>query len=166
MRIREETAGDEAAIREVHRLAFGGDGEGRLVDRLRADGLVIVSLVAMADEEIVGHVLFSELAIDHAGGTVDVAALAPVAVTPDWQRQGIGAALIRRGLELCRERGVPAVVVLGDPAYYGRFSCSAALAQGIASPYAGPAFQALELTPGALAAGGTARYPDAFRLVD
>jgi putative acetyltransferase len=163
--IRDEHPGDEAAIRDIHRRAFGEEGEGRLVDRLRADGLVVASIVAVDGEEIVGHVLFSELPIEHDGGTVHAVALAPVGVRPDYQRQGIGSALIERGLERCRERGIDAVIVLGDPAYYGRFGFSGELAQGIASPYACPAFQALELTPGALA-GGTARYPDAFRLVD
>jgi putative acetyltransferase len=165
--LREERAGDEDAIRAVIREAFGGEAEGRLVDRLRADGLVVASLVAIVGGRVVGHVLFSALPVDGEHGVVTAAALAPLAVAPEWQRRGIGTALVRRGLELCRERGSAAVVVLGHPGYYPRFGFSAELARQLRAPYSGEAFMALELIPGALGAGtGTVRYPAAFNLVD
>ncbi len=166
MEIRDETPADLDAIREVHRLAFGGEREVGLVDRLRADGLVVASLVAVEAGAVVGHVLFSPLPITTDHGVVAAAALAPLAVVPARQRQGIGSALVRRGLEVCCERGRAAVIVLGHPAYYPRFGFSAELARAVRAPYSGEAFMALELTPGALTSGpGTARYPDAFALV-
>ena len=78
------------------------------------------------------------------------------------QKQGIGSALVRAGLDLCRARGVKAVIVLGDNDYYGRFGFSAALAEGIACAYAGPHFQALELEPGALHGIKSVAYAGAF----
>jgi putative acetyltransferase len=83
--------------------------------------------------------------------TIYVAALAPVAVLPDHQRRGIGSALIRRGLELCRKRGCAAVLVVGHPEYYPRFGFSADLAAGVKAPFSGPVFMAIELVAGALA---------------
>ena len=160
--IREEAAADVDGIREVNRFAFGGDEEVRLVDRLRADGDVIVSLVAVEDGEVVGHALFSRLPIEVTGGSVRATGLAPVAVRPERQRQGIGSALIRRWLALCKERGCAAVIVLGHPEYYPRFGFSAKLAGKLSAPFSGPAFMALELEPGALGSGGTVHYPTAF----
>lgn len=167
MEIRDETPDDHDAIREVNRLAFGGAREARLIDQLRTDGVVVASLVAIEAGAVVGHILFTALPISTDYGVIPAAALAPMAVVPARQRQGIGSALVRRGLDVCRERGRAAVVVLGHPAYYPRFGFSAALAQGFRAPYAGEAFMALELAPEALAAGsGDVRYPEAFKLVD
>jgi putative acetyltransferase len=165
-KIRDESAADREAIREVNRRAFGGEAEARLVDRLRDDETVVASLVAVDSGIVVGHVLFSELPIETPGGVVPAAALAPLAVVPERQRQGIGSALVWRGLEACRARGRAAVVVLGHPGYYPRFGFAADLARSLRAPYAGEAFMALELVPGSLAGGGTVRYPDAFSLVD
>ena len=166
--IREETAADLEAIREVNRRAFGGESEVRLVDRLREDGLVVTSLVAVEDERVVGHILFSELTIVTGHSDVSAATLAPLAVIPERQRAGVGSALTRRGLEICRERGRAAVVLVGHPAYYPRFGFSSEMAKAIRSPYsgAGEAWMATELTPGALSTGGEARFPAAFDLVD
>lgn len=167
MEIRDETVDDRDAIREVNRLAFGGEREARLVDQLRTDGLVVASLVAVEAGAAVGHVLFTALPISTDYGVIPAAALAPLAVVPARQRQGIGSALVRHGLEVCRARGRMAVFVLGHPAYYPRFGFSADLAHGYRAPYAGEAFMALELMPGALvSAAGDVRYPKAFRLVD
>ncbi|MCC6790254.1 MAG: N-acetyltransferase [Thermomicrobiales bacterium] len=162
MEIREERPGDEEAIREVNRLAFEGELEGRLIDALRTGGYVVASLVADDGGSIVGHALFSTLPIETDRGAVAGAALAPAAVRPARQRAGIGSALIRRGLALCRERGCAAVVVLGHPGYYPRFGFSAELAARLTAPYAGPALMALELVPGALDRGGTVRYAPPF----
>jgi putative acetyltransferase len=87
-------------------------------------------------------------------------------VRPERQRQGIGSALIRRGLILSRERRCAAVVVLGSPAYYGRFGFTADLARELRAPYSGPAFMALEIEPGALARRGAVQYPAAFQALD
>jgi len=98
---------------------------------------------------------------------VIAAAMAPVAVHPDWQRKGIGSALIQRGLSICIDKNVPAVIVLGDPLFYPRFGFSAELGSFLKHPFPqGPHFMALELTPGVLASvpGARVRYPRAFRI--
>jgi putative acetyltransferase len=165
MLIREETPADIEAIREINRLAFGGDAEGRLIDALRASGDVVLSLVAQVDGEVVGHILFSKLKAETTGGPVKAVALAPMAVTPEFQERGVGTALVERGLALCRERGYTVVVVLGHPDYYPRFGFSPAKGQALQSPYSelGAAYMALELVPGTLeGVSGSVRYPEPF----
>lgn len=162
--IRSERPEDYEAIREVHRRAFPTGLEARLVDRLREDGAVLVSLAAFQEARLVGHILFSRLRIETESGAMPAAALAPVAVIPEEQRRGIGSALVRKGLESCRERGESIVVVLGDPDYYRRFGFSTEPARGLESPYPAEYLMALELQPGALAGvRGYARYARAFR---
>jgi putative acetyltransferase len=165
--IRPETTGDHEAIRQVNRLAFGQDEEARLVDALREGGYVRLSLVAERDGQVVGHILFSELPIITEAGTVPALALAPMAVLPAFQGQGIGSALIRRGLEICRDEGHRIVIVLGHPDYYPRFGFSAKLAESLSSPFGGgQAWMALDLMPGALAGMvGRVQYPPPFNEV-
>jgi putative acetyltransferase len=99
----------------------------------------------------VGHILFSHLPIVTDAGTVPALALAPLAVLPEVQNQGIGSALLRRGLEVCKEQGHRIVVVLGDPHFYQRFGFSSKLAAHLESPYASrESFMAVALVPGAL----------------
>ena len=168
MTIREETPADYDAVRQVNRLAFNTDLEARLVDRLRADGLAIASLVAVVDGRIAGHIFFSPVRVerDDDGPPLRAASLAPMAVRPELQRRGVGSALVRRGLELCRERDESIAVVLGHAAYYPRFGFSAALARSLRNPFldgTSAAWMALELRPGALAGvSGTVRYPPVF----
>jgi putative acetyltransferase len=162
--IRGEVPGDEEAIRRVNCLAFGGDDEARLVEALRDQGYLRVSLVAEEGGEVVGHILFSELSIATESGEVEALSLAPMAITPERQRRGNGSRLIREGLRRCQEEGHRIVVVLGHPDYYPRFGFSARLAERLRSPYSGPAFLALELVPGALEnVVGEVRYPPPFR---
>ncbi len=159
--IRPETAADLAAIRAVNESAFGQPDEADLVDRLREEGAILLSLVAERDGGIAGHVLFTRM---HIASTPAVA-LAPVAVLPAHQRQGIGDALIRRGLDLLRDSGERSVFVVGHPAYYLRFGFSTALAASVESPFEREFFMALELAPGALSnVTGRVRYPAAFGL--
>ncbi len=163
--IREETAADPPGIREVNRLAFEGEEEALLVDRLRAQDLVVASLVAVAEGRVVGHILFSRLPIETPEGVVDAVALAPMAVRPDVQRRAIGSRLVRRGLEAARQRGEAIVIVVGHPGYYPRFGFSAELARRLRGPFSGDVFMALELTPGALdGVTGAVQYPEAFGL--
>ena len=165
--IREETPADYDAIRQVNRLAFKQESEARLVDQLRADSDVVASLVAVNDDQVVGHIMFSKLPIETDGEILRGAALAPMAARPDLQRQGIGAALVKRGIEVCRDRGYVVIVVLGDPVYYARFGFSAERATRLRCPYSGEALMALELTEGVLKNGtGSLVYPDAFSLVE
>ena len=165
MLVREETPNDLGIIREINRQAFGGEAEVQLIDRLRADGDVVLSLVAQIDGEVVGHILFSKLESETTGGSIKAVALAPMAVSPEFQERGIGTAMIERGLALCRERGYNVVVVLGHPDYYPRFGFSREKAQALKSPYSelGEAYMALELVPGALeGVSGSVRYAKAF----
>lgn len=165
MKIRPEIAADVAQIYEVNRLAFGREDEARLVDALRERGVVICSLVADLDGLIVGHVLFSPATLDDDGRPTTVAALGPVAVLPARQRQGVGDALIRAGLEICRDEGFTAVVVLGHSTYYPRFGFRPSRPLGIRWEHDAPeeAFMVMELVPGALSGyRGIIRYQPEF----
>ena len=161
--IRAEDLADFPSIREVNRLAFGGDAEARLVDALRAGGYVRLSLVAVVDGEIAGHILFSRLPILTANGVVESLALAPLAVHPSRQRCGIGSALVREGLRICAEQGHRIVVVLGHREYYPRFGFSPRLAEQLEAPFRGDSFMALELAPNAMSGVfGRVEYPEPF----
>jgi putative acetyltransferase len=162
--IRPETTADHDAILHVNRLAFGQDAEARLVEALRDGGYVRASLVAEKDQQVVGHILFSDLLIITQAGTVAALALAPLAVVPEFQKQGIGSALVRRGLEVCTEQGHRIIVVVGHPHYYQRFGFSSKLAAHLESPYSGrDSFMAVELVPRALdGVTGRVQYPPPF----
>jgi putative acetyltransferase len=164
--IREETDRDRDPIRQVHRLAFGRDAEARLVDALREGGYVRAALVAEMEGQVAGHILFSDLPILVDGGTVPALALAPLAVRPEVQSQGLGSALVRRGLEVCKEQGHRIVVVLGHPTFYQRFGFSAQAAARLDSPFSGrESFMAVELVPGALnQVSGKVVYPPPFEI--
>jgi putative acetyltransferase len=162
-KIRTENPADGPAVSAVIRQAFGGDDEVRLVERLRDGGWTRLALVAELDRQIVGHLLFSELSIVTSSGTVTALALAPLAVLPEYQSQGIGTALTHHGLDLCRQQGHAIVIVLGHPHYYPRFGFSAQLARPLDTPYAGDSFMALELVPGAVTGiRGRVEYPPPF----
>jgi len=159
--IRREQPGDEPDIYRVHSGSFPTEGEARLVNLLRAAKRLSLSLVAELDGEVVGHVAFSPVTTDTgATGT----GLGPVAVPEPFQRHGIAAQLVRSGLDTCREAGFGWVVVLGSPAYYGRFGFRPASGFGLTGAYGGgDAYQALELTHGAIPAGvGQVRYAPEF----
>lgn len=163
--IRAEQPADRAAIHHVveqaFQQAFGSTAEATLVDNLRANGKAIVSLVAVEDDQIVGHILFSEVTL----GDVVIIGLAPVAVLPSHQKQGIGALLTNAGIAACRDAGYTAMVVLGHPEYYPRFGFVPASRFGIQSEYdvSDETFMAMELQPGALAnCAGVAKYQPEF----
>jgi len=157
--IRPERPGDAAAVRALLDAAFGGDVESKVVERLRADGDFVLSLVAENREGVAGYAGFPRLVLKLDERNVPVVGLAPVGVSPSLQRQGIGSAIIREGFARLRDRAERLVFVLGDPAYYGRFGFTAM--EGFVSRYAGPYFQALMLAPDAPKAGRVS-YPKAF----
>lgn len=163
--IRAAKPADAETIAALNRAAFGGEEEVGIVERLRCDGLVAVELVAEQGGALLGHILLSWLPTLMDGRSVKALALAPMAVQPGHQKQGIGGRLIVAALGEARAVGAEVVIVLGHPDYYPRFGFSAALARHLASPFSGEAFMALELVPGVLAgAQGSVSYPSAFGL--
>ena len=150
-------------IRAVNEAAFGGSYEADLVDKLRSDEHALISLVAELGPSLVGHIMFSRMWINTSIGLVSAVALAPVAVHPDRQRQGIGSRLIRHGLDLLRVRDEKLVIVVGHPGYYPRFGFSAEKAKSLESPFPREAFMVAELSMGALdGIQGSVVYPPAF----
>ncbi len=145
MIIRDETRDDVAALRRVVAAAFGQAAEADLVDALRESGDAVISLVAEDDGEIVGHVLFSGLQAPEG-----CLGLAPLAVTPSRQGQGIGSRLVRAGLARARRDGWLAVFVVGESEYYARFGFEAATAEKFETQYPKPYLLALELAANSL----------------
>jgi putative acetyltransferase len=132
--IRNEEVDDLEQVRAVLRAAFPSDAESWLVDILRTNGKAIISLVAVHENEVLGHIFFSTVSTTPPSVANGIG-LAPVAVRPDVQSRGIGAALIREGLHLCRELGFDYCVVLGSPQYYQRFGFQKASAFDIQNEY-------------------------------
>jgi putative acetyltransferase len=163
--IRLEKPEDASRVRHVNETAFGQPAEADLVDRLREACPDAVSLVAR-NEGVVGHILFTPVVVESAGRRVAGMGLAPMAVLPDYQRQGIGSQLVRRGLDMLRERNCPFVVVVGHPEYYPRFGFQPASKHGLVSQWEGipdEAFMVLVLDSHAMAGiSGVARYRDEF----
>ena len=126
--IREERPDDIAPIRDVNQQAFEQEQEGNIVDALRANGAALLSLVATLDGRVVGHIMYSPITVD---GRITGAALGPMAVLPEFQRQGIGGKLIEAGNRKLRDNGWPFIIVVGHPEYYPRFGFKPASAQGV-----------------------------------
>ncbi|MGO9317664.1 MAG: GNAT family N-acetyltransferase [Terracidiphilus sp.] len=163
MLIRSERPEDCAAIRLVNEVAFGRRDEADLVDRLRAQRVVLASFVAEVEGLIAGHILFSRISIETTDKSVAAVALAPLAVMPKFQRQGIGGMLIEYGLDWLCVQNEQIVLVLGHPDYYRRFGFSIEKARFLDSPFNPKSFLALELKAHALEGiRGTVRYPGAF----
>ena len=161
MIIRLEEPADVAAIRCVNEQAFGGSAEANAIDQLRDRGAAMLSLVAVIDDRVVGHLLFTPITIETADRSWPGLGLAPLSVLPEFQRQGIGTALLNAGLEECRRLGHERIIVLGHPAYYPRFGFERASRYGIRFEFAAPdeACLILALRPGALdGVSGVAKY--------
>lgn len=133
--IRNETKEDVQAIYELNKTAFGSPNEAELVDNLRNAGAVILSLVAVKDAQVIGHILFSPVHIESSDSSFLGVGLAPMAVLPQYQRKGIGSKLIRRGIKGLKEAGYSALVVLGHADYYPRFGFVPASRYGISCEY-------------------------------
>jgi putative acetyltransferase len=164
MRIRAEQEKDRAAVHAVNISAFETPLEANLVDALREQAEPVVSLVAEDNGAIVGHIMFSPVSVP-GRPALRIMGLAPMAVAPEHQRQGIGSALVYAGLELCKQLGFGAVVVLGHPAYYPRFGFAPAAGFGIGCEYDVPddVFMVLELQADFLrGVSGKVKYHAAF----
>ena len=135
MNVREETEDDVTAIHEVEVAAFGQADEAELVDALRRNGKLVISLIAEEHGKIEGHIGFSEMETEPRLENYRILGLAPVAVIPSKQKQGVGSAMITRGLILAEDRGYTHVVLLGEPLYYSRFGFLPARAFGISNEY-------------------------------
>jgi putative acetyltransferase len=137
MRIAEASAADLADVLFVEREAFGEDDEANLVVDLINDPSArpLLSLLAWDGERPVGHILFTTARLEGAPRDVSVAILAPLAVVPEAQRQGIGGSLIEHGIKRLGESGVELVFVLGHPGYYPRYGFEPASSLGLAAPY-------------------------------
>lgn len=165
MEIRFEQPGDIDGIRKANLDAFESNSEASLVDALRKADVELISLVAIEDSKIIGHILFSPVTSD---SEIRISGLAPMAVRSEWQRKGIGSKLVKKGLAACRKAGYQAVVVLGYPEYYPRFGFESAKKYGINSEYDVPpeVFMVKELEEGVLKENreiGTVKYHSIFQ---
>ena len=133
--IRPELPLDGEAIRHVIDAAFKQSAESILVDRLREDGDLVLSLIAEEDGVIVGHIAFSRLTVEDDDSRFPAVALAPLSVHPSCQGAGIGGSLVTAAHEMLRGRGERLAVVLGDPDYYARFGYRRDLAESFDSAY-------------------------------
>lgn len=160
---RAATPEDVAAIRAVLVAAFPTRAEADLVEAVRRDGDVECEFVWEEGGEVAGHVLLSRMSILADGNAIGAAGLAPVAVLPARQGEGIGSALIERALDEARTAGLEMIFVLGNPDFYRRFGFEAALARPFLSPFAGAHFQAIALREEfSLPKSGVADYAAAF----
>jgi len=164
MVVRREEPRDVDAVRIVNQRAFRQPDEAQIVDALR--GLAdAISLVAVVDNQVVGHILFTPVSIDDADAGVSATGLAPMAVLPEFQRRGIGSALVTAGLDACRAARHDLAVVLGHPGFYPRFGFVVAADHHLSCEYPAPreAFMVMELEPGSLArVRGLVRYRQEF----
>lgn len=154
--IRPEEVKDKTAVSQVVTEAFRKQDVAhkedtlKFVDRVRNETDVCLSMVALIQDAIVGHIIFSILPLTVDEKPIKAAYLASVAILPTHQRRGIGSKLIEAGIEELRKKNFGAIFVLGYPEYYPRFGFSAGIAQRIKAPFTGAPFMAAELTPGSL----------------
>lgn len=164
--IRPEKEEDREAIRRVNELAFNRSNEADLVDALRIRAYPYLSLVAALDARIVGHIFFSPVWIESEGAAFMAMGLAPMAVLPKFQKQGIGSQLVHEGLKECKKAGQNIVVVLGHSKYYPRFGFTSAKLKDLRCEYDVPdeVFMVAELEPDALGGRhGLVKYHPEFK---
>lgn len=164
IQIRSETDNDKTAVYDINAAAFATETEAKLVDALRKSASEYISQVAVEDQNVVGHIMFTPVTLEPFED-LRLMGLAPMAVSPSLQRGGIGSELVKTGLLRCTESDVGAVAVLGHPQYYPRFGFRPASQWGIKSEYEVPeeVFMMMELSPGYLQGyQGIIRYDAAF----
>ncbi len=165
MIIRQEQPSDFESIFKVETAAFGKEDEANIVEKIRKDNAIVSSLVAIIDEAIVGHALYSKGVLKSKTGEETAVALGPIAVHPDHQKAGIGASLIKAGNQACLEAGYEFVFVLGHTTYYPKFGFNSTVEHNIHCEFKVPpdVFMVAELKKGALAnKQGTFHYHKAF----
>lgn len=133
--IRAEVLKDYDSVRKVNDIAFEQPEEGNIVDKLRDSCKKIISLVAVSEGKIVGHILFSPAVIKHNDTHITGMGLAPMSVLPEFQNQGIGSMLVKEGLRLIKETDCPFIIVLGHEHYYPRFGFERASINGLKSQW-------------------------------
>jgi putative acetyltransferase len=166
--IRPELPKDFATVFTIHQRAFGRPEEARLVEELRCGADPKISLVAVLDNRVVGHIFFSPVTIEGQALSPAALGLAPMAVMPELQNQGIGSQLVRAGLDAARRAGHGVVVVLGHSHYYPRFGFEVASRRNLYCEFPAPdeAFMVAELISGALrGVSGVVKYLPAFSQV-
>jgi putative acetyltransferase len=131
IKIRGEQERDVEVIRRVHETAFGREAEAQIVDALRANGRLVLSLVAEVEGAVVAHVALSPATVQLPTRVVETLALGPVAVLPGFQRRGIGAGLIQESFDECRKLGHTLIFLLGHPSYYPRLGFGPAKPLGV-----------------------------------
>jgi predicted N-acetyltransferase YhbS len=168
LKIRQENNPEYNEVYKINKLAFGEEGEAKLVELLRNSKAFVpeLSLVAMIGNKIVGHILFTKIKIiNNNQNEFESLALAPMAVKPEFQKKGIGGELIKVGLDKAREMNFKSVIVLGHENYYPRFGFEPTKKWGITAPYDVPinAFMGLELVADGLkGVKGIVQYPKEF----
>jgi predicted N-acetyltransferase YhbS len=165
--IRRETPDDFQQVARVIEMAFRQKNEAILVEKLRHNKNYIsnLSIVAEYKRTVIGHILFFPIVIRTGDAERESLALAPLSISPEFQKMGIGGRLIEEGLRTAREIGYTSAIVIGHPEYYSRFGFIPARKWGISAPFEVPAdaFMGIELQADALMnAGGVVEYPQEF----
>lgn len=167
IKVRSETSTDITLIHKVEAAAFNSSIEPTLVDMLRERQHAVLSLVAEVDEKLVGHIIYSPVILTPVGASRRGLGLGPIAVHPDYQKQGIGSALIKQGNAILADIGYDFIVLLGSPRYYTRIGFRPGSEFNLDNEYgAGDEFMAHELYPGALTGvHGLVQYVPEFKEV-
>ncbi len=161
--LRDAEEADRDALIAVHAAAFPTDAEAKLVAQLLDGHDVLFSIAAETDRRLVGHALLTAMTHEHGGSVRGLVGLAPLAVVPEFQRRGLGHALVREAIRQCQTNRVTALFVLGDPAFYGPLGFQPASQHGLTDDFgAGEAFQVIALRPDRPAPAGRVSYAPAF----
>ena len=164
--VRFERPKDIDKVRLLNDKAFGKPVEGRIVDKLRKSCSEILSLVAISNNKVIGHIMFSPVTLETQIGIIEGMSLAPMAVLPELQNQGIGSKLVKEGLRIIKYTKCPFVIVLGHENYYPRFGFKRASKYGLKSQWEGvpdDAFMVIILNDSVMrGVSGIIKYRDEF----